>query len=103
MVEKLRQVDWLGSVFFIISVTLFLVAISWGGVQYSWRSTGTLVPLCLGVGGMVWTSVFELRLARSPFLQLGLFRNLGSVAAYICGASQGLIVSISNPHFPRNK
>lgn len=98
MVEKIKKVDWLGSFFFISSATLSLVAISWGGVQYSWYSSGTLVPLCLGVAGLVWTSIYELVFAKYPLLHLGLFRNISSAATYICGIFQGLVVSMGVRH-----
>ncbi|KAJ0364466.1 hypothetical protein COL26b_012494 [Colletotrichum chrysophilum] len=44
----LGRMDWLGNTLFIGSATLFLVAVSWGGLRYSWSSAGTLVPLSLG-------------------------------------------------------
>ena len=91
--EKLGRVDWLGNLFLTISATLFLVAICWGGAQYRWDSAATLVPLCVGAVGLIWTLVYEYFIASKPFLHLGLFRNIGSVAAYICGVFQGLVVS----------
>ncbi len=92
MGEKLRRVDWLGSLFFTASATLFLIAISWGGAQYRWDSATTLLPLCIGASGLVLTLIYESFLASVPFLRLSLFRNVASVAAYICGAFQGLVV-----------
>ncbi|KAJ0336385.1 hypothetical protein KNSL1_013301 [Colletotrichum chrysophilum] len=43
MSERLRKMDWLGNALFIGSATLLLVAISWGGLRYSWSSAGTLM------------------------------------------------------------
>ncbi|KAK1975653.1 major facilitator superfamily domain-containing protein, partial [Colletotrichum cereale] len=36
--ERLRKMDWLGNALFIGSATLLLVAISWGGLRYTWGS-----------------------------------------------------------------
>ncbi|KAH8655542.1 major facilitator superfamily transporter [Xylariales sp. PMI_506] len=90
--DKMRRVDWLGSLFFILSTTLFLVAISWGGVRYSWYSTATLVPLLVGTVGLLWTVIYETFLAGCPFLHLELFCNTSAVATYICGILQGLLI-----------
>lgn len=71
--QKLDSIDWVGAFLFIPSGTLFLIAVSWGGVQLSWSSPGTLVPLCLGTLGFVATFLYELRFATKPFLQRSLF------------------------------
>lgn len=94
MSERLRKMDWIGNVLFIGSATLFLVAISWGGLRYSWSSAGTLVPLSLGAVGLALTMIYEARFAISPFLRRRLFQTASSTATYICGAIQGLVVRI---------
>ncbi|KAG7038363.1 major facilitator superfamily transporter [Colletotrichum scovillei] len=90
--ENLKKVDWMGNALFIGSATLSLVAISWGGLRYSWRSAGTLVPLLLGAVGMVLTVIYESRFAVSPFLQRRLFQTASAIATYACGAIQGLVM-----------
>lgn len=90
--EKLRRVDWIGGSLFILSQTIFLIALSWGGVQYSWSSPGTIVPLCLGAVGLTWTVVYEAIWSRRPFLRRSLFWNTSSIVTYGCGIIQGLIV-----------
>ncbi|KAJ4307298.1 hypothetical protein N0V88_000681 [Collariella sp. IMI 366227] len=90
--EKLGKIDWLGSFSFISSATLFLIAISWGGIEFRWLSAATLVPLCLGAAGLLWTAAYECVFAKEPFLHLGLFWNASSAATYLCGAIQGLVV-----------
>lgn len=42
--EKLAQIDWIGSVLFIASMTSFLIAITWGGVQFEVRIT-IIIPV----------------------------------------------------------
>ncbi|KAI0814421.1 MFS general substrate transporter [Xylaria sp. FL0064] len=39
MTEKLQSLDSLGLVLFAGSVTMFLLALQWGGIQYSWSSS----------------------------------------------------------------
>ncbi|KAK7965872.1 uncharacterized protein PG986_000149 [Apiospora aurea] len=90
--EKLARVDWVGSALFTGSATAFLVAVSWGGSQHPWGSAATLVPLCLGLAGLVTTYVWEAYVATEPFLRRSLFWRLSSVATYFCGAIQGLVI-----------
>lgn len=82
---KLGRVDWIGGAVFIPSTTSFLVAISWGGSQYAWKSWETLVPLFLGLVGIVVSMFWEFRGAREPFLRRSLFHR-GSAAASYCAA-----------------
>lgn len=93
--EKLEKMDWLGNALFIGSATLLLVAISWGGLRYSWSDAGTLAPLSLGALGMALTMIYESRFAPSPFLQRRLFQTASSIATYACGAIQGLVVRVT--------
>ncbi|KAK2051917.1 major facilitator superfamily transporter [Colletotrichum caudatum] len=90
--EKLAMIDWAGGIFFTSSTTLFLVAVSSGGIEFAWDSPGTLVPLCLGIAGLLWTFAYETRLSKRPFLDLSLFWGLTPVAIYVCGAIQGLVI-----------
>ncbi|KAK7910702.1 major facilitator superfamily transporter [Apiospora marii] len=76
MAEKLARVDWVGSAIFTGSATSFLIAISWGGSQHAWDSVATLVPLCVGVAGLVVTYVWEAHFAKEPFLRKSLFWRL---------------------------
>ncbi|KAK1448470.1 major facilitator superfamily transporter, partial [Colletotrichum tamarilloi] len=92
MRKKLEDMDWLGNSMFIGSATLLLVAVSWGGLRYSWGSAGTLVPLLLGAVGMALTIIYESCFAMSPFLQRRLFQTASSIATYVCGAIQGLVM-----------
>ena len=94
---KLLRVDWGGGFLFIASLTSFLIAISWGGVQFSWSSYQTLVPLFVGASGVGVTLVWEEFGAREPFLKRSLFYEVSAIAAYTCALMQGLTVS----HDPR--
>ena len=51
--QKLKRVDWLGNDIFIVATTSFLIPLTRGGVQCPWGSWHTLVPLLIGVVGLV--------------------------------------------------
>lgn len=91
--QSLRRVDWAGGGLFTASGTLLLVAISWGGVQFDWKSACTLVPLLLGAVGLVGTVLYEGKVANRPFLRRILFCSLSARITYFCGALQGFLVS----------
>ncbi len=90
--ERLLYVDWIGGFFFISSTCSFLIGITWGGVQYSWSSWRTLVPIILGLAGVAATLIWERYGASRPFLRLELFNSYSAWAAYTSAVLQGLLV-----------
>jgi hypothetical protein len=66
--RKLREVDWLGAITLVISVSLFMLATSLGGNSMAWSH-----PLVIGslIGSVVMIIVFtavEARLAKNPIM-----------------------------------
>lgn len=57
--EALRCFDFAGSALFVASATALLMPITWGGTQYPWSSWQTLVPLLLGILGIVAFGFYE--------------------------------------------
>ncbi|GAW26109.1 putative major facilitator superfamily transporter [Rosellinia necatrix] len=90
--EKFSRIDWVGMVIFTGSLTSFLIAISWDGTQHPWNSAATIAPLVIGALGIITTVFYEAYVAKFPFLRKELFRDFSSIATYIGGGLQGLIV-----------
>ena len=90
--EQLRRVDWIGSVLFIGSTTSFLIPITWGGVSYAWDSWRTLVPLIIGIIGLIIFIVFEEYLAKEPLIRMDVFKNRTNAASYFETAIHGMIL-----------
>ncbi|KKY33443.1 putative major facilitator superfamily transporter [Diaporthe ampelina] len=90
--QKLARVDWVGSAIFMVSATLFLIAISWGGTQFEWSSAATIAPLIIGVTGLAGTAAWEKYMAKEPFLRHSLFYNVSAISTYVCSAVQGLVL-----------
>lgn len=81
--DMLRRVDWAGNMLFAASVTSILLALTWGGTEYSWSSWQTLVPLLLGFFGLVAFLGFETtRFVPQPTMPLRLFKNRTSLGAF---------------------
>ncbi|KAJ2428430.1 hypothetical protein IW137_001094 [Coemansia sp. RSA 1287] len=73
--DKLRRVDFLGSVVLIGGVVMLLLGLTWGGKTYAW---GSARIVCLLVFGVVLLGVFivvEWKLAVAPTVPIHLFRN----------------------------
>ncbi|MCJ1385149.1 hypothetical protein MMC17_008268 [Xylographa soralifera] len=90
--EKLHEIDYVGSVIFIASTTSFLIAVTWGGVMFSWSSWHTLVPLLLGLFGLVLFVLYDAKLAAHTLLPLGLFKNISTSIAYFLTFLHGIIL-----------
>lgn len=92
--QKLARVDWVGSVVFVGSVTAVLIPVTWGGVMFDWDSWRTLVPLCVGIAGLVGFVAYEWWVPENPLIRLRLFGNRTAQANYFGTIMHGIIVSI---------
>lgn len=91
--DMFSRVDWTGALLFIGSITSFLIAITWGGIQFAWGGYQTLVPMLLGIVGCIATVFWERYGARVPFVRLALFKSGSAYGAYLCAIVQGILVS----------
>lgn len=81
--EKMRQIDYIGNGILIASTVSILIPLTWADVLYPWKSWHILVPLMVGVGGLVLFAVFEgLPLVAEPVMPLRLFSNRTAVIVY---------------------
>ena len=90
--QKLKRVDWLGNAIFIAATTSFLIPLTWGGVQYPWDSWHTLVPLLIGVAGLVGFIVYESNVAVEPTIRLSLFGSYNMAYSLFATLINSLIV-----------
>ncbi len=84
--------DWFGSFLFIGSTTSFLIPVTWGGVSYPWTSWRTLVPLCVGIAGLISFAAYEEAVAAEPLIRPAIFKNRTSAASYIATVVHGMIL-----------
>lgn len=73
--DKLAKIDWIGSILFVAGATSFLMPLTWGGIQFAWTSWRTLLPLFLGVAGMVAFAIYEMLVPKQPIMRTDLFRD----------------------------
>ncbi|KAL8714746.1 MAG: hypothetical protein Q9220_001259 [cf. Caloplaca sp. 1 TL-2023] len=89
---QLARVDWFGSFLFIASTTSVLIPITWGGVSYAWSSWHTLVPLCLGIAGLISFVAYEEVVATEPLIPFVIFKNRTSAVTYLSTVLHGMIL-----------
>ncbi|KAK8011013.1 major facilitator superfamily transporter [Apiospora arundinis] len=92
LVKNLSRVDWIGGALFTASVSSFLIGLTWGGVQFSWASYQSWMPILLGGIGIVASLVYEKRVAALPFLRLSVFSGPSSYIAFFGATVQGLVL-----------
>ncbi|KAI0826717.1 Mfs1.2 [Trametes gibbosa] len=83
LTSKLNRMDWLGNALVITSTTVVVIGLTWGGVQYPWKSARVLVPLILGLCGLGFFFLYEARWARNPIVPVSLLQNRTSVSGYV--------------------
>lgn len=89
----LARIDYIGILLFVGGTTAFLVGLSWGGVEFAWKSYQTLLPLILGLAVIVMSFLWETRVAKAPFIKLSVYQNSSSIATLVAAFTQGYIVS----------
>jgi hypothetical protein len=92
LVEKLRRIDYFGTVLFVGSISSFLIPLTWGGVSYAWNSWRTLVPLCVGGAGLLLFAFYEYRFASDPIIPPVIFKNRTATVSFIGSVLQGLVL-----------
>ena len=95
--ERLRQIDWVGSVLSIVGPSSFLIGLTWGGVQYSWSSFKTWLPILLGVLSIAAFLVYEALVPTMPVVRLSIFNTRSGALIFILTAFFGFEVSHTNP------
>ncbi|KAH8669159.1 major facilitator superfamily protein [Xylariales sp. PMI_506] len=85
LAAKLTQLDWIGNAIFVAAITSILIALAWSGSTYPWSSYKVIVPLVVGMLGLLGFFLFEAtpKLAPNPMMPLHLFGNRTSATAFV--------------------
>ncbi|CAD6900073.1 unnamed protein product [Tilletia controversa] len=85
MVEKLKRIDYLGSLSLVISVTLLLTGLSLGGNERAWNDSMVIGTIAGGLGGLVIFTLIEKYVAREPLMPMSvLFTRTPGFVAIAC-------------------
>jgi len=75
MMEKIKRIDFLGTLLLVLTVVSFLLGLSWGGSKYPWTST-TIILLFVGFAiGLIFYLIVEWKYAKEPLTPFQIFKN----------------------------
>lgn len=81
--EKLKRVDYIGTLLVLSFATLFLLAMNFGGQTFPWNSPAVIVPLVLTFVLIAVLCVVESRYAKEPIIPPRLFKDRSITAIMI--------------------
>ncbi|SCZ96345.1 BZ3500_MvSof-1268-A1-R1_Chr8-2g10131 [Microbotryum saponariae] len=88
--EKLARIDFLGNFIFIVSITLLIIGLVWGGAPYPWLSAHVLAPLIIGVVGLLVWGVYESRYATHPTVPFRVMNNRTTIIGFFTTFIHGI-------------
>jgi MFS family permease len=90
---KLRRLDYTGNIILTSSMVSILIALTYGGTLRPWSSWRTVVPLVLGLLGLVGFHVYEaIGGQKEPVVPARIFTNLTSLTAFVLVFLHGMIL-----------
>ncbi|KAF8929623.1 hypothetical protein BGZ58_008813 [Dissophora ornata] len=81
--EKIKRVDFLGSISLVIGLVLILLPLNWGGSTYAWSSPIVIGLFCAGVVVIFIFCMIEWKQAAEPIIPFRLFKNRTNVAVFL--------------------
>ncbi|KAJ5618171.1 Major facilitator superfamily domain general substrate transporter [Penicillium hordei] len=82
--QKIKRIDYIGNVLIMGATAAVLCALTYGGSRYAWSSWRIIVPLVLGLAGLVLFMVFEQsKFCYEPVVPPRLFKNRTSLVVFI--------------------
>jgi len=84
LTARLKLIDWLGNLIFVLSMVSVLIALSWAGSKYPWSSFHIIVPLVMGfLGGVLFMFYEASHFCVNPTMPIHLFSNRTSGTAFV--------------------
>lgn len=80
--DKLKRIDYLGTLTVLAAATLFLLAMNFGGQTFPWKSAAVIVPLVLTGLLIAFLAFIETKIPE-PLMPPRLFKNR-SIVAVLC-------------------
>ncbi|CAO3627180.1 unnamed protein product [Mucor fragilis] len=87
--ENIGHVDFFGIILWCVGVVCLVLALSWGGTTYPWKSAIIIALLCVAGVLLIAFAVYEQRLAKDPIIPRGIFANRSTVLILIAAFCYG--------------
>ncbi|KAI0366692.1 MFS general substrate transporter [Pilatotrama ljubarskyi] len=101
IVKKLAAVDYLGTALTLVTCTLVILPLIWGGVTFPWTSPIVLAPLCAGAVALALFCVWEWKGARLPIVPMYIFKRVTVTGVYITMLINGFVFYSSLFYLPQ--
>jgi hypothetical protein len=88
--EKLKRIDYWGTLVLVCSTVALLLPLSWGGNKYEWNSPVIIVLLCVGALGFILFVLVEKYVAIEPIAPGQLFKNRMVVSCFAVSFFHGM-------------
>ncbi|KAL7277563.1 hypothetical protein ACG7TL_008486 [Trametes sanguinea] len=89
--QKLAAVDYLGTALTLMSCTLIILPLIWGGVTFPWTSPVVLAPLFAGALVVALFCLWEWKGARLPIVPMYIFKRVTVTGVYITMLINGFV------------
>ncbi|WWC99793.1 hypothetical protein V866_006700 [Kwoniella sp. B9012] len=99
--EKLKKLDFYGSLLTLGWASLILIALSWGGSQYAWSSAAVLAPLLIGLALLGVFLIVEWKVVSLPLVPMRIFKNVSVAACYATTLFNGMAFYASLYYLPQ--
>ncbi|KAH8111198.1 iron permease [Phellopilus nigrolimitatus] len=83
--DKLFSLDWIGNLIVVASTTAVVIALTWGGIKFPWNSAQVLVPLILGLFGLVAFVAYDAKFPDLPLVPFKIMSSTEAVSGYLQG------------------
>jgi hypothetical protein len=87
--ELLGTVDFFGIFVWTSGVVCLVLALSWGGTTYPWKSATIIALLCVAGVLLVVFALFEHQFAKNPIIPRGIFSNRSTILILIAAFCYG--------------
>ncbi|KAG9023055.1 hypothetical protein FRB95_013743 [Tulasnella sp. JGI-2019a] len=98
--SKMRRMDWTGNFLVVAATSATIIGLTWGGVRYPWSSFRVLVPLVLGLVGLVVFIVYEAHFPVEPVVPWKLLKNRTTLSGYFITFFHSIVVACVTFYVP---
>lgn len=89
MSNGLANVDFIGMFLWTSGVVCLVLALSWGGTTYAWKSTPIITLLCISGFLLLSFTLFETKFSKDPIIPRGIFANRSTILILIAAFCYG--------------
>ncbi|KAL9468331.1 hypothetical protein ACSS6W_010025 [Trichoderma asperelloides] len=99
LMQRTKQLDWVGMSIFTSACTLFVLPLTWGGTLYSWQSWKTLLPFMVGGLGLIVFAWYESKPLR-PIIPHRIFYSRTASVTLVGAVFHGMLLFALMQYLP---